>query len=93
MTMFYLLKIRTSIDIFRTEKCKVTFGLKYTFIHCSQVTVVHVHEKTNNKFSLIHPARHNDANGIKPGSTLKMTDKHSAENKNKCVIGLKLICV
>ena len=27
--MFHLLKSRTSIDIFRTEKCKVTFGLKY----------------------------------------------------------------
>ena len=29
MTMFYLLKIRTSIDIFKNEKCKVTFGLEY----------------------------------------------------------------
>ena len=27
--MFHLLKIRTSIDVFSTEKCKVTFGLKY----------------------------------------------------------------
>ena len=33
MAMFHLLKIRTSIDIFRTEKCKVTFGLKYTNIN------------------------------------------------------------
>ena len=30
--MFHLLKVRTSIDIFRTEKCKVTFGLKYIII-------------------------------------------------------------
>ena len=29
MTMFQLLKIRTSIDIFKNEKCKVTFGLEY----------------------------------------------------------------
>ena len=29
MTMFHLLKIRTSIDIFKNEKCKVTFGLEY----------------------------------------------------------------
>ena len=28
--MFHLLKIRTSIDIFKNEKCKVTFGLEYT---------------------------------------------------------------
>ena len=32
MTMFHLLKIRTSIDIFKSEKCKVTFGLEYTCI-------------------------------------------------------------
>ena len=29
MTMFHLLKIRKSIDIFKNEKCKVTFGLEY----------------------------------------------------------------
>ena len=27
--MFQLLKMRTSIDIFKNEKCKVTFGLEY----------------------------------------------------------------
>ena len=31
--MFHLLKIKTSIDIFSTEKCKVTFGLKYISLH------------------------------------------------------------
>ena len=31
MAMFHLLTIRTSIDIFKNEKCKVTFGLEYTF--------------------------------------------------------------
>ena len=31
MAMFHLLKIRTSIDIFKNEKCKVTFGLEYIF--------------------------------------------------------------
>ena len=30
MAMFHLLKIRTSVDIFKNEKCKVSFGLKYT---------------------------------------------------------------
>ena len=29
MAMFHLLKIRTSIEIFKNEKCKVTFGLEY----------------------------------------------------------------
>ena len=30
MAMFHLLKIRTSIDIFKNEKCKITFGLEYS---------------------------------------------------------------
>ena len=29
MAMFHLLKIRTSIDVFKNERCKVTFGLEY----------------------------------------------------------------
>ena len=29
MAMINLLKIRTSIDIFKKEKCKATFGLEY----------------------------------------------------------------
>ena len=29
MAMFHLLNIRTSIDIYKNEKCKVTFGLEY----------------------------------------------------------------
>ena len=33
MAMFHLLKIRTSIDIFKNEKRKVTFGLKYIFLY------------------------------------------------------------
>ena len=32
MAMFHLLKIRTSIDIFKNEKCKVTFGLEYILV-------------------------------------------------------------
>ena len=31
MAMFHLLKIRTSTDIFKNEKCKVTFGLDYIY--------------------------------------------------------------
>ena len=30
MAMFHLLKIRTSKDIFKNEKGKVTFGLEYS---------------------------------------------------------------
>ena len=31
MAMFHLLKIKTSIDILKNGKCKVTFGLEYIF--------------------------------------------------------------
>ena len=31
MAMLHLLKIRTSIDRFKNEKCKVTLGLEYRF--------------------------------------------------------------
>ena len=30
MAMFHLLKIRSSIDISKNEKCKVIFGLEYS---------------------------------------------------------------
>ena len=42
MAMFHLLKSRTSIDIFRTEKCKVTFGLKYILFFRSFVVDKHL---------------------------------------------------
>ena len=29
MAMFHLLNIRTSVGLFRNDKCKLTFGLKY----------------------------------------------------------------
>ena len=40
MAMFYLLKIKTSIDIFKNEKCKVTFGLEY--MNRKHVFVLHL---------------------------------------------------
>ena len=45
-------------------------------IHCSQETVVNIHVSI---FFKIHPADHNDANGIELGSNSKMVDKHAAE--------------
>ena len=46
-----LLKIRTSIDIFDTEKCKVTFGLKYIHVQKWRQTRT-FHEMGYNKSSL-----------------------------------------
>ena len=52
------------------------------FIHYSQKTVFHVQV---NNLSKIHQACLNDANGIKPGSYSKMTDKHADEySKTAC---------
>ena len=51
-----------------------------SYMYRSWITVVHVHENILSKF---HPACHNDANGIKPGSNSKMTDKHAAEDSDK----------
>ena len=41
----------------------------------------------------IHPACRNDANGIKPGSYSKMTDKHAAEYSKTACFWHKLIYV
>ena len=40
MPMFHLLKIRTSIGIFKNEKCKVTFGLEYICGFCWSFVVL-----------------------------------------------------
>ena len=38
--------------------------------------------------SKIHPACHNDANGIKAGSNSNMTDKHAAESSKGPFLGV-----
>ena len=38
MVMFHLLKIRMIIDIFKNEKCKVTFGLEYIIL-CTKLGI------------------------------------------------------
>ena len=43
--------------------------------------------------SKIHPACHNDADGIKAGSNSNMTDKHAAECSKGPFWGRKLMCV
>ena len=61
-----------------------TFWPKY-FLHCSWITVVHVHVKFLSK---THPACHNDTNGIKAGSNSKMTDRQAAESSQAAYLGL-----
>ena len=40
-------------------------------------------------FSKVYPARHNIANGIKPGSNSKKTDKHAADCSKAVCWGIK----
>ena len=44
-------------------------------------------------FSQVHPACHNIANGTKPGSNTKMTDKHAADGSKAVCWGRKVIHV
>ena len=46
-----------------------------TSLYCSRILVLFVHATV---FSKVHPACHNGANGIKPGSNSKKADKHAA---------------
>ena len=47
MTMFHLLKIKTSKGLFKSKKCKVTFGLEY-IIHHKRGVEGHRHQGTEN---------------------------------------------
>ena len=42
-----------------------------------------------NFFSEVHPACHNIANSIKPGSYSKTTDRHVADSSKAVCLGLK----
>ena len=55
---------------------KVVLLVKNTSKYCSQIILVHVHATG---FFNVHPACHNIANSIKPGSDYKKTDKHAAD--------------
>ena len=76
---------------FKQKLQKILFYEKYvhlgenTFIHCSRITVVHIH--VNVFFSIIHPAWHSDANGDKPGSNKKMTDLSMLLSTQKLYVG------
>ena len=44
-------------------------------------------------FLKVHPACHNIANGIKPGSNSNLIEEHAAECSNAVYLGCKMICV
>ena len=70
-------------DLISSVRRNYCMDSKIPFIHCSQEIVVHVQV---NILPKIYPEGHNYANGIKPGSNTKMTDKHDVEySKNACL--------
>ena len=74
----FLLKLVFMVNnLISSFGCNYCMNSKIPFIHCSQRTVVHVQVSS---YPEIHLTSHNDANGIIPGSNMKMTEKHDAEN-------------
>ena len=67
----FLIFSKNCKNIFFDQKF-VHFGINSS-IYCSRIIVAHV-----NVFSKVHPACHNIAKCIKPGSNSKTTDKHVA---------------
>ena len=57
-------------------------------MHCSLIILVHFHAIV---FTKVNPTSRNIANGIKPGSNSKMTDKHATctECSNTVRLGIK----
>ena len=70
-----------------TKKCTRNYTGAYTKIHIlvSKIRVVHVYA---NAFQ-VYPACPNIANGIKPGSYSKKTDKHAADFSKAVCWGVK----
>ena len=77
-----------------SKNCKYTVSTGNLYIlgentskYRSQIIVVHVH--TTVVFSKVHPACYNIANGIKPGSDSKNTDKHAVDCSKTVCWGVK----
>ena len=91
---YYLHFFLFDLEKFTSKNCKYLFFYQ-KFVHlgentskyCSRIIVVHVHATVF--FSKVHPACHNIANGIKPRSDSKKTDKHAADYSNAVCWGVK----
>ena len=102
MTLKYIFLVLLIIFHFDLEKfvsknCKYAFfNQKFVYLgentskYCSRIIVVH--DLATVFFSKVHPARHNIANGIKPGSDSKKTDKHSADCSKAVCWGRNDLC-
>ena len=94
--MFYTI---CSISCYPTKACHqinmckktIYTNMNYNYLstsnYCSRIIVVHVHATFFLKFT--QPQCHNIANGIKPGSDPKKTDKHVADCSKAVCWGVK----
>ena len=75
---FYLIFV--VVDLTRSIRHNYCLNSNIPFIHCS---------KNSSQCECKHvSACHNDANGIKPGNTSKLADKHAAEYSSMHLTGL-----
>ena len=87
---FFILTLKCSqakiVSIYISTRNSYILG-KYTSKYCSWIIVVHVRATV---FSKVHPACHNIANGIKPGSDSRKNDKHAVDCSKAVCLGVKL---
>ena len=98
LTQIYVFLVSFTIFQFDIEKfisknCKYIFFYQKsvhlgenTSLYCSRIIVVHVHAGV---FSKVHPACHNIAKGIKPGSNPKKTNNHAVDCSKAVCWGVK----
>ena len=72
-----------TLKISQAKNVNIYFSTRNLYIlgentskYCSRIIVAHVHATG---FSKAHPACHNIANGIKPGSGSRKTDKYAVD--------------
>ena len=83
--LLFTMKINLSKNCQKIYQKRVHFG-KYTFIHCSRITVVHVYA---NVFSLKFTQHVTVTQTESNQEVTKMTDKHAAEYSKNCMLGRK----
>ena len=100
LTQIYVILVLFTFSFHFDLKKFISQNFKYIFFYqkfvylgdniskyCNRRIVVHVHATVF--FSKVHPACHNIAYGIKPGSDSKKTDKHDADCSKAVCWGVK----
>ena len=87
---FFILTLKSSqekiVNIYFSTRNLYILG-ENTSKYCSRIIVVHFHATVF--FSKVYPACRNIANGIKPGSDSRKTDKHAVDCSKAVCWGVK----